>query len=54
MSDFCDTVTFRGSLEEPPEYCEDEPLDGTDKCGRHTDDLDPDAARDWANEQKDM
>ena len=47
---FCDTVTFRGSAKEPPEYCENEPLDGTDKCGRHTDDRDWDAIRDSANE----
>ena len=35
---YCDTVTFRGSAEEPPEHCENEPLDGTDKCANHTDD----------------
>lgn len=51
---FCDTVTFRGSAEEPPESCEEEPLDGTDKCARHTDDRDWDAIRDWSNEQRNM
>lgn len=51
MDDYCDTVTLQGSYEEPPEMCEDEPLDGTDKCGRHTDDRDWDAIRDSANEQ---
>ncbi|WP_181034074.1 hypothetical protein [Arthrobacter sp. GMC3] len=51
MDDFCDTVTFRGSLEEPPEYCENEPIEGTDKCRHHIDDRDWDAIRDSANEQ---
>ena len=37
MNDFCDTQTYPGSYESPPEYCEDEPLDGTDKCPRHQD-----------------
>lgn len=37
MSDYCDTVTLQGSYEEPAEMCENEPLDGTDKCDKHTD-----------------
>jgi len=52
MSDWCDTRTYPGSLDEPPEYCENEPIEGTDKCPKHTDDRDPDAARDWAIEQR--
>lgn len=52
MTDFCDTVTYRGSAEEPPESCENEPIPGTDKCELHTDDRDWDAIRDWSNEQR--
>jgi hypothetical protein len=52
VSEYCDTVTFRGSVEEPPEYCENEPIEGTDKCPRHTDDRDWDAIRDSAIEQR--
>jgi len=51
MSEYCETQTYPGTFEQPPEWCENDPIDGTDKCPRHTDDRDWDAIRDAANEQ---
>lgn len=46
----CEWQTFRGTLEEPPEYCEEFAITGDNFCAQHAE-QDPDAARDWANEQ---
>ena len=49
--DYCAKQTYPGSMEEPPEYCENEAVEGSEFCPRHGGiEPDPDAARDARNE----
>lgn len=48
----CEKQTHAADMWQPAEFCDDDPIPGTDFCANHTDDRDWDAIRDWSNEQK--
>lgn len=52
MAESCQQLMLAGSLESPPEHCENDALPGLEVCKEHAEAYDPDMARDIAIDQQ--
>lgn len=43
----CEALVYRATLVDPEEYCDNDALDGSDFCARHTEPEEPDYEPDW-------